>query len=150
MPIVNGVNSDEFGREDVIRMYMVVQYMGGILTQYSAVPVVSYDPGTGQVTSAVFNIQGGTQFSLGASGVDFTSPLGSNVNVSDGVYIYAEGGVELIQALAPGGIPLLGFFGTAAVARPVVTGSRALADPVTLSMLTALTALGLITNSTTA
>lgn len=36
MPTVNGINSDDFGRDDVIRAYMVSQYFGGLSVVASA------------------------------------------------------------------------------------------------------------------
>ena len=56
--------------------------------------------------------------------------------------------VTSISATISGGAPKIAFLGAAAVARPVVTGSRS--DGTALaSLLTALAALGLITNSST-
>jgi hypothetical protein len=98
---------------------------------------------------------------------------GSNLNTVDGVggevYITAGGGndaagtvylssrsfsggtiVALTAGLtAPSGNAALGFFGESPVGRPVVTGSRG-GNAALASLLTALAALGLVTNSTTA
>ena len=195
MPISNGVNSDSFSREDVIRMYLVVQYMGGILTQFPVVPAIDYnettgilsvrgfqslDPGVGTVQPAL-TVRGANSLSsqrpgasisflsgLGSGGsargsINLSVPLGASIdldadgaaalqsengayiNVSDGVYLGTSSAVSF-QAVGDA----IGFYGATPVARPAVTGSRSGVNSVTISLLNALTALGLVTNSTTA
>jgi hypothetical protein len=51
MSTSNGVNSDSFSRSDVIKTYQVVQYFGGILTQYPIVTNIDYNNTTGIITA---------------------------------------------------------------------------------------------------
>lgn len=53
MSTSNGINSDSFSRSDVIKTYQVVQYFGGILTQYPIVYNVNleYNTTTGIITA---------------------------------------------------------------------------------------------------
>lgn len=51
MSTSNGINSDSFSRSDVIKTYQVVQYFGGILTQYPIVTNIQYDDITGIITA---------------------------------------------------------------------------------------------------
>lgn len=63
--------------------------------------------------------------------------------------VYDTAAREALRLEASGTAPMIGFLGNAAVARPVVTGSRG-GNAALASFLTALDTLGLITNSTTA
>jgi hypothetical protein len=64
---------------------------------------------------------------------------------------FSGGQINILTAglTAPSGAAALGFFGESPVGRPVVTGSRG-GNAALASLLTALAALGLVTNSTTA
>lgn len=78
----------------------------------------------------------------GGGGVEFNAPWGGAVQMlSRGLPVMNVGGN------AGGG--MLGFYGGPLVYKPVVTGSRAGADDVTLSLLAALWKLGLIQDATT-
>lgn len=90
------------------------------------------------------------------AGFAFTDPLGAEVSIETGSIaieyaasgnfnVFGPSGNGEIQASTSG----LGFFGTSPAAKPTVTGAKLPSDTVMASLLTALAALGLITNSTT-
>lgn len=92
MSTSNGINSDSFSRSDVIKTYQVVQYFGGILTQYPIVYNVNleYNSTTGIITAnGVTSFQatsGTTQTPLqlrGANSNSATRP-GANVQITGG------------------------------------------------------------------
>lgn len=92
MSTSNGINSDSFSRSDVIKTYQVVQYFGGILTQYPIVYNVNleYNSTTGIITAnGVTSFQatsGTTQTPLqlrGANSNSATRP-GATVQITGG------------------------------------------------------------------
>jgi hypothetical protein len=90
MSISNGINSDSFSRADVIRTYQVVQYFGGILTQYPIVLNLEYNSTTGIITAnGITSFQatsGTTQTTLSINGATSNSATrpGANVSIAAG------------------------------------------------------------------
>jgi len=90
MSTSNGVNSDSFSRSDVIKTYQVVQYFGGILTQYPIVTNIDYNNITGMITAnGITSVQatsGTAQASLSIKGADSNSATrpGASVNITAG------------------------------------------------------------------
>jgi hypothetical protein len=225
MTISNGINSDDFSRENVITMYKVVQYMGGILTQF---PVnysvnLTYDAATSTATFNNLRSNTGASFSLVADSISFSSrsgitaarnisfstganstgvygvvtlqsgtsfvtidntyislvgPSSSAISVGDStglqgaasdislvviaagtnaaytagtaIQLQTNGGTQLEIIEQVFGVPKMAFFGGVPAAKPAITGSRTGASALELSILNALTVLGLATDSTTA
>jgi len=114
MSTSNGINSDSFSRADVIKTYQVVQYFGGILTQYPIVYQVNlaYNNTTGIITAnGITSFQatsGTTQTPLtirGASSNSATRP-GAAVQITGGSGSgsgSAAGGVTIASGSAGGG-----------------------------------------------
>jgi hypothetical protein len=92
MSTSNGINSDSFSRADVIKTYQVVQYFGGILTQYPIVYNVNleYNSTTGMITAnGITSFQatsGTTQTPLTISGANSNSATrpGATVRITGG------------------------------------------------------------------
>jgi hypothetical protein len=93
-------------------------------------PALTVDAGA---TASVVSITDG--------GVSLKAPANSEVQILD------TAGDALVRV--GGASQTLAFFGTSPAAKPTVTGAKLPSDTVMASLLTALTALGLVTNSTT-
>jgi hypothetical protein len=128
---------------------------------------------TGALSPGDINIRCDSSNQQGNAGGIISITAGDNLNTVEGyageVYITAGRGNDAAGAIylssrqfsggqiailtagltAPSGAAALGFFGESPVGRPVVTGSRG-GNAALASLLTALAALGLVTNSTTA
>jgi len=113
MSTSNGINSDSFSRADVIKTYQVVQYFGGILTQYPIVYNVNleYNSTTGIITAnGITSFQatsGTTQTPLtlrGANSNSATRP-GAAVQITGGSGSgSAAGGVTISSGSVGGGV----------------------------------------------
>lgn len=117
MAIINGVNSDEFDRGDVIRMFKVARYFGGILLQYPVVNQVNlgYDAGTGTITANRLRSAAGAELGLANGDATLTAAAGRTLIIQAGnalIAVWPEGisisygGAEI--TLANGGVQFLG------------------------------------------